>query len=157
MRNARRHARRVAGGGLIALRSNSRLMDRTARFRDFAEAAPAPATRRSRSSCPLDEDSQASQNRAGLVISSENTVMDVNSIRNALRAVPFQPFELHLADGRRIPVMHPEFVAMNQRIVIVTDEESATKIIEPLLIVSLEPLPGTDKGGNGAGKKKPKS
>ena len=80
--------------------------------------------------------------------------MDLNSICNALREQPFRPFELCLADGRRIPVKHPELVAMNQRIVIVTDEESATKILEPLLIVSLEPVPPTGKGGNGSQKKK---
>jgi hypothetical protein len=83
--------------------------------------------------------------------------MDLNSIRNALREQPFRPFELHLADGRRVPVTHPEFVAMNQRIVIVTDEQSATKILEPLLIVSLEPLAAPRKGGNGTHRKKPKS
>jgi hypothetical protein len=64
--------------------------------------------------------------------------MDLNSIRNALQEQPFRQFELCLAGGRRIPVKHPELVAMNQRIVIVTDEESRTRIIEPLLIVSLE-------------------
>ena len=74
--------------------------------------------------------------------------MDLNSIRNALREQPFRPFELWLADGRRVPVKHPEFVAMNQRIVIVTDEESATKILEPLLIVSLEVLPKSGKWAN---------
>jgi hypothetical protein len=66
--------------------------------------------------------------------------MDLNSIRSALRAQPFRPFELALADGRRVPVYHPEFVAMNQRIVIVTNDSSETQIIEPLLIVSLDPL-----------------
>ncbi len=66
--------------------------------------------------------------------------MDLNSIRSALTRQPFRQFELCLADGRRVPVKHPEFVALNQRIVIVTDEESATKFLEPLLIVSLEPL-----------------
>jgi hypothetical protein len=82
--------------------------------------------------------------------------MDLNSIRNALHEQPFRPFELCLADGRRFPVTHPEFVAMNQRIVIVTDEESATKILEPLLIVSLEHVGGTGKSGNGSHKRKPK-
>ena len=40
--------------------------------------------------------------------------MDLNSIRNALREQPFRPFELCLADGRRVLVKHPEFVAMNR-------------------------------------------
>jgi hypothetical protein len=83
--------------------------------------------------------------------------MDLNSIRHALREQPFKPFDLCLADGRRVVVKHPEFVAMNQRIVIVTDEESATRILEPLLIVSLEPHRDANKGGNGTHRKKPKS
>ncbi|HEV2972802.1 MAG TPA: hypothetical protein VGY55_22735 [Pirellulales bacterium] len=80
--------------------------------------------------------------------------MDLNSIRHALREEPFKPFVLCLVDGRRIPVKHPEFVAMNQRIVIVTDEDSETKILEPLLIVSLEPLLHAGKSGNGSHKKR---
>ncbi len=83
--------------------------------------------------------------------------MDLNSIRSALREQPFKPFDLCLADGRRVAVKHPEFVAMNQRIVIVTDEDSATKILEPLLIVSLEPATGGGKSGNGTSRRKPKS
>jgi hypothetical protein len=83
--------------------------------------------------------------------------MDINSIRNAVREQPFRPFVLSLADGRRVAVKHPEFVAMNERIVIVTNEESATKILEPLLIVSLEHEPAGRKGGNGSHKRKPKS
>jgi hypothetical protein len=80
--------------------------------------------------------------------------MDLNSIRTALKQQPFQQFELCLADGRRVPVKHPEFVAMNKRIVIVTDENSDTKILEPLLIVSLEL--SAPSGGNGQHKRKPK-
>ena len=81
--------------------------------------------------------------------------MDLNSIRNALKEQPFRPFDLCLADGRRVPVKHPEFVAMNQRIVIVTDEESATKILEPLLIVSLEHVSDDKKKGNGSQRRNP--
>jgi hypothetical protein len=77
---------------------------------------------------------------------------DLNSIRSALKEQPFDPFELCLADGRRVPVTHPEFVAMTNRVVVVLDEQSFSKTIEPLLIVSLEPLPGSGKNGNGSGK-----
>jgi len=76
--------------------------------------------------------------------------MDLKSIRNALHEEPFRPVDLCLADGCRIRVGHPEFVAMNDRIVIVTDEESATKILEPLLIISLEPHQGPGKRRNGS-------
>lgn len=82
--------------------------------------------------------------------------MDLNSIRTALKQQPFQQFDLCLADGRRVPVKHPEFVAMNKRIVIVTDENSDTRILEPLLIVSLELSSAAGQGGNGHHKRKPK-
>ena len=80
--------------------------------------------------------------------------MDLNSIRDSLHRKPFVPFEMCLADGRRVPVKHPEFVAMNKRIVVVIDEDSFSKTIEPLLIVSLEPIPPSGKGRNGTHKKK---
>ena len=82
--------------------------------------------------------------------------MDLNSIRSAVRGQPFQPFELCLADGRRVPVTHPEFVAMNNRVVVVLDEHSFSMTIEPLLIVSLEPIPAHGKGDNGSHKKRPR-
>ncbi len=80
--------------------------------------------------------------------------MDLNSIRNALHEQPFKPFDLCLADGRRVVVKHPEFVAMNNRVVVVLDEESFSTTIEPLLIVSLETAKGPGKSGNGSSKRK---
>ena len=35
-----------------------------------------------------------------------------NQIRELLRAAPFQPFRIHLADSRVLEVPHPEFVAI---------------------------------------------
>ena len=80
--------------------------------------------------------------------------MDLNSIRGALRAEPFQPFDLCLADGRRVLIKHPEFVAMNKRIVVVLDDDSFSTTIEPLLIVSLEPHRGGKRSKNGSSKKR---
>jgi hypothetical protein len=82
--------------------------------------------------------------------------MNLESIRSALHAQPFWPFELCLADGRRVPVTHPEFVPMTNRIVMVLDENSYFKVIEPLLIVSLDPIPAPGKGDNGRHKKRPR-
>lgn len=64
------------------------------------------------------------------------------------------PFDMCLADGRRVPVQHPEFVAMNKRIVIVIDEESLSSSIERLLIVSLEPAQARRKPDNVPAKKR---
>jgi hypothetical protein len=83
--------------------------------------------------------------------------MDINAIRDALHKQPFQPFDLCLADGRRVAVNHPEFVAMTKRVVVVLDEDSYSTTIEPLLIVTLEPRRSSKNGGNGAHKRKPKN
>lgn len=80
--------------------------------------------------------------------------MDLNSIRDALRRQPFQPFAMCLADGRRVEVRHPECVAMNKRVVLMIDDDSFTTTFEPLLIVSLEELKQPPKSGNGSHKKK---
>jgi hypothetical protein len=60
-----------------------------------------------------------------------------------------------LADGRRVPVKHPEFLAMNKRMVLVLDENSFYKTIEHLLIVSLEPIRKPGKGDTGKNKRRP--
>jgi hypothetical protein len=51
--------------------------------------------------------------------------MDLGSIRDAVKREPFGEFDLHLADGRVVPVKHPEFVAMTNRIVVVAGEDNS--------------------------------
>lgn len=41
--------------------------------------------------------------------------MDIEGVRVALRKEPFEPFSMRLADGRSLPVLHPEFVALGKR------------------------------------------
>jgi hypothetical protein len=36
--------------------------------------------------------------------------MTIEQIRNVYNAQPFQPFTIHLADGRDVPVLHREFI-----------------------------------------------
>ena len=74
--------------------------------------------------------------------------MDMEAIREALGREPFQRFTIRLADGRRLPVAHPEFVAVGKRRVIVIDADDSWSVIEPLLIVSL------DYNSRGASKKR---
>jgi hypothetical protein len=85
--------------------------------------------------------------------SLERAIMDLNSVRKAVHGQPFKPFTLRLADGRSVPVGHPEFVAMTERIIVVVDEGGGWSAIEPLLIVSLD-YPSSKPGQNGAGRKK---
>jgi hypothetical protein len=64
--------------------------------------------------------------------------MDLEGVREALHRKPFQPFDVCLADGRRIPVPHPDFVAVGKRRIIIVQPDDSSMFIEPLLIVSLD-------------------
>ena len=82
--------------------------------------------------------------------------MDIAGIREALHETPFKPFCFSLADGRTLPVPHPDFVAVHPRRIIVIADDGSWSVVEPLLIASLDYTAPKEKGGNGAHKKKPK-
>ncbi|MFM8436570.1 MAG: hypothetical protein ACKOBP_14765 [Planctomycetia bacterium] len=80
--------------------------------------------------------------------------MDIAGVRDALHSQPFVPFTIRLADGRALPVPHPDFVALTPRRVIVGAADDTWSVIEPLLIVSLDhaerrQADGGDGGNNG--------
>jgi hypothetical protein len=83
--------------------------------------------------------------------------MDVPAIREALHKQPFEPFQIRLADGRSLPVPHPDFVAVSARRIVVVADDGSWSTIEPLLIVSLDYTPLKGKPGNGSHRRKPKS
>ena len=66
--------------------------------------------------------------------------MDALAIRQVLNERPFRPFILHLADGRAIEVLHPEFMSVSQsgRRVIVEKADDAFEIVDAPLINSVE-------------------
>ena len=64
--------------------------------------------------------------------------MDIVGIRDALHKQPFEPFVIRLADGRSLPVPHPDFVAVGKRRIVVIRKDDSTATVEPLLIVSLD-------------------
>ena len=64
--------------------------------------------------------------------------MDLQGIRDALHRQPFEPFTIRLADGRKLPVHHPDFVAVGPRRAIVIGQDNSWLVLEPLLIVSLD-------------------
>jgi hypothetical protein len=64
--------------------------------------------------------------------------MDLEGVREALHREPFKPFSICLADGRRVPVRHPDFVAVGKRRIIVVQPDDSWSVVEPLLIVSLD-------------------
>jgi hypothetical protein len=66
--------------------------------------------------------------------------MTSERVRDLLRAEPFQRFIIHLADGREIPVMHREFMAVGPsgRTATVHQPDDSLNIIDLLLVTDLE-------------------
>ena len=69
----------------------------------------------------------------------------MNQVREAMHAQPFQPFVIHLVDGRSFRVPHPDFVAVaNMReMVFVGDDEGIHHVALPLVVdIEIPPRPG---------------
>lgn len=65
-------------------------------------------------------------------------------------ARPFRPFRMHIADGRSLEVLHPEFLARTKggRTVFVGSVGEHFEIVDLLLVTSLEVLdkpPGSSR------------
>ena len=66
--------------------------------------------------------------------------MRIEHLQNLHQANPFQPFDIHLADGRSLPVEHPEFLAQSPtgRTIVVGRPDGVLEIVDLLLGVSLK-------------------
>ncbi len=80
--------------------------------------------------------------------------MTIERIKELYEATPFQPFVLHLADGREIPVHHREFVAAapSGRTLVVFQPDDRMNIIDLLLVTDVEIHPSA----NGSGRRRRK-
>lgn len=69
--------------------------------------------------------------------------MTIEQIRIFYNAQPFQPFVMHLADGREVPVLHREFIASapSGRTITVYQPDDTANIIDLLLVTDLEVKP----------------
>jgi hypothetical protein len=68
--------------------------------------------------------------------------MTIQEIKKAYAARPFQPFDIHTADGRTVPVMSPEFLAFSpkERCVYVGLEDGL-EIVDLLLVTTIKMRP----------------
>ena len=66
--------------------------------------------------------------------------MTVEQLRRLHQARPFQGFEIHLADGRTLPVEHPEVLAITPpgRTIAVGLADGTLEIVDLLLVTSLK-------------------
>jgi hypothetical protein len=78
--------------------------------------------------------------------------MTIEQLRAVYNAQPFQPFVIHLADGRAVPVLHREFIMTvpSGRTIFVCQPDDSTNIIGLLLVTDLELK---NPKSNGAGKR----
>ena len=69
--------------------------------------------------------------------------MTGEKVRELWRATPFQPFTMHLGDGRSFHVPHPEFFGMTRggRLAVVMHGDEGMDIVDLLLVTSIELKP----------------
>ncbi len=67
--------------------------------------------------------------------------MTIEQLRKMHQARPFQPFEIHMGDGRSVPVNHPEALAITPpgRTIGVGLADGTIEVIDLLLVTSLKP------------------
>lgn len=74
--------------------------------------------------------------------------MTVKHLKSVLHAQPFQPFTIHMGDGRAFFLKHPDFIARSPSggTVIVYNEDESHSILDMLLVTELELYPPAKSG-----------
>jgi hypothetical protein len=82
--------------------------------------------------------------------------MRIEEVRRLYQAEPFQPFAIHLADGREIAVRHREFImpAPSGRMVIVCQPDDSFNIVDLTLVTDFEVKPRVGSGPDGSDESK---
>jgi len=81
--------------------------------------------------------------------------MHRNELRKLLKAQPFQPFTVHLPEGRQVHVFHHDFALLSPdgRTLVAYGTDPGVNIIDVMLISSIEigpsPAPSAPAGVNG--------
>jgi hypothetical protein len=70
----------------------------------------------------------------------------LEEIRDLMQRAPFAPFRVHLADGRKLEVPHPDFVWLPKPGVFFFfhEDRGSSERINPLLVVSIESANGAE-------------
>jgi len=69
--------------------------------------------------------------------------MTGEQVRSLYEATPFEPFRVHMANGRSVDVPHPDFMHLSPtgRRLIVDHSDDSFEVIDVLLVTSVETLP----------------
>ena len=69
-------------------------------------------------------------------------------IRDLIHAIPFQPFVIHVADGREFRIEHPDFILASSKnqseLVIEEEHDDRMHLVSALLITSVEKVSDTN-------------
>jgi hypothetical protein len=68
--------------------------------------------------------------------------MTIEELRRVHQVRPFEPFRIHMADGRSVDVDHPEYMSFSRRgrVAYVSTPGEGLESIDLLLIASLEKI-----------------
>ena len=74
--------------------------------------------------------------------------MKTESLHEVITAAPFRPFKLRLADGSRIEIRHPEWIAhpSGARTAVVMNADESIRIIDVGLVLEVELGPPVPAG-----------
>jgi hypothetical protein len=77
----------------------------------------------------------------------------IEAIRDLQRASPFVPYEIKMVSGEAYQVPHPDFVSVSPRgdMVIVYDADVRMRMLNPMLVGRVRPLPPSGKRRRRAG------
>jgi len=73
-------------------------------------------------------------------------MLNLQPIRDRL-GPDFQPFVIHLSDGRSFKVPHPDFIAVGRGVLVLVDEQDRSHILDALHIVSVDRQNGLKQDG----------
>jgi len=78
--------------------------------------------------------------------------MTIERLQEVHQARPFRPFRLHLADGRDVPISHPESLAYERtgRTVVAVLPGGATHFVDLLLVTDIEIANGQGRRKRGS-------
>jgi hypothetical protein len=75
--------------------------------------------------------------------------MTIEALRKLYDSQPFSPFVIHLADGRKFPVEHREFLALGPRgrTVIVYQLDESFDVLDLMLVTGFQVKAGASQDG----------
>jgi hypothetical protein len=60
----------------------------------------------------------------------------LDELKKWIKAIPFLPFTVHVADGRAFPVPHPDHILVTSKGLVVIEDDAGLVDILPILLVS---------------------